>query len=188
MKNPGSRTGGKDRARTMAERRTRSHQTPVTHGPAPSPDLTGCERCGLVFWRKTWRRSRRRTTHALLSGAAWGLCPACRQADAGQAFGRVLLMGELPAAQQDELVRRVRNVCARAAFTQPQRRLLEMRSMNGGLEVLTTSQKLAHRIAHEIEKAFGGHVSYEWSDRDRRLLARWDARPPRPAARRRGAR
>ena len=188
MKNAGDRTGGKDRARTMAERRTRSHQTPVSHGPASSPDLTCCERCGLVFWRKTWRRSRRRTTHALLSGAAWGLCPACRQADTGQAFGRVLLMGELSAAQREELVRRVRNVCRRAAFTQPQRRLLDTRSVNGGLEVLTTSQKLAHRVAHEIQKAFGGHVTYAWSDRDGRLLARWEAGSPSPAARRRRTR
>jgi NMD protein affecting ribosome stability and mRNA decay len=175
MKDAGDRTGGKDRARTMAERRTRSHQTPVSRRPAPPSDLTCCERCGLVFWRKTWRRSRRRTTHALLAGAAWGLCPACRQADSGQAFGRVLVLGDLTVTQREELRRRVANVCRRAAYTQPQRRLLDLRGVDGGLEVRTTSQKLAHRIAHEIEKAFGGRVSYEWSDRDGRLLARWEA-------------
>ncbi len=68
-----------------------------------------------------------------------------------------------------------RRTCERAAFTQPQRRLLDVRRVAGGLEVLTTSQKLAHRIAHEVEKAFGGRVSYAWSDRDGRLLARWEA-------------
>jgi hypothetical protein len=99
---------------------------------------------------------------------------------AGPAFGRVLLLGDLTAAQQQELRRRVTNVCQRAAFTQPQRRLIDMRNVAGGLEVLTTSQKLAHRIAHEVEKAFGGRVSYEWSDRDGRLLARWEAGPAAP--------
>lgn len=34
------------------------------------------------------------------------------------------------------------------------------------LEMLTTSQKFAHRIAHELKKAFGGKTSYAWSDRD----------------------
>lgn len=185
MKDAGDRIGGKDRARTLAERRTRSHQAPVSHRPVSAPDLTCCERCGLVFWRKTWRRSRRRTTHALLSGTRWGLCPACRQADSGQAFGRVLLLGNLTAERREELRRRVRNVCERAAFTQPERRLLDMRRVAGGLEVLTTSQKLAHRIAREIEKAFGGHVSYAWSDTDGRLLARWEAISAAPGKHRR---
>jgi hypothetical protein len=177
MKDGGDRIGGKDRARVLAERRTRSHQAPVSHAPVAPRALTCCERCGEVFARKTWRRSRRRTTHALLRGARWGLCPACRQADAGQAFGRVLMLGDIDAAREVELRRRIRNVCARAKFTQPQRRLLAVRGVDGGLEVLTTSQKLAHRIAHEIHKAFGGRVSYAWSDGDGRLFARWEAAP-----------
>jgi len=32
------------------------------------------------------------------------------------------------------------------------------------LEVLTNSQKLAHRIARMIEKAFGGCAHFSWSD------------------------
>jgi hypothetical protein len=43
------------------------------------------------------------------------------------------------------------------------------------LEVLTTSQKLAHRIVHELKKAFGGRTSYVWAD-DRTLLASWQPR------------
>jgi hypothetical protein len=30
--------------------------------------------------------------------------------------------------------------------------------------VLTTSQKLAHRIAHELKNVFGGRTAYNWSD------------------------
>jgi hypothetical protein len=41
------------------------------------------------------------------------------------------------------------------------------------LEVLTTSQKLAHRVGRELQKAFGGSVSYAWSDRGGELLAVW---------------
>lgn len=180
MKDPGDRTGRKDRARELAERRTRSHRTPVSRQPAPSPDLTRCERCGLVFWHKTWRRSRRRAAQALLSGARAGTCPACRQAQTEQALGRVLLMAELDAPQQRELQRRIDNVCRRAAFTQPERRLLGVRRVAQGLEVLTTSQELAHRVAKEVEKAFGGRVSYDWSDSDGRLLARWHPKTAAP--------
>jgi hypothetical protein len=41
----------------------------------------------------------------------------------------------------------------------PQHRVLEIREADGGIEVCTTSQKVAHRIAHE-PKAFGGHARY----------------------------
>jgi 16S rRNA U516 pseudouridylate synthase RsuA-like enzyme len=42
-----------------------------------------------------------------------------------------------------------------------------------GLEVLTTSQKLAHRIVHELRKVFRGRATYAWSDRDGSLYATW---------------
>ena len=67
---------------------------------------------------------------------------------------------------------RARNVAARAAYTQPERRILSFRTRTG-LEVPTTSQKLAHRIARELEKAFHGRASLSWSDRDGRLTATW---------------
>jgi NMD protein affecting ribosome stability and mRNA decay len=175
MKNPGARTGRKDRARELAERRTRSHQTPVSRAPAPPADLARCARCGVVFRRKTWRRSRRRTKDALSRGRQLVVCPACHQAETGEALGRVLLLGEIAPTQEQELRRRVRNVCTRAAFTQPERRMLALRRVEGGLEVLTTSQELAHRIAREVTKAFGGHASYAWSHSDGRLLARWES-------------
>jgi hypothetical protein len=39
--------------------------------------------------------------------------------------------------------------------------------------VLTTSQKLAHRIARELQKAFGGRARYTWSDQNGSLTAIW---------------
>ena len=48
------------------------------------------------------------------------------------------------------------------------------------LEVLTTSQKLAHRIVHELKKLLGGKATYAWSD-DGSLFA--TLRPARSARR-----
>jgi hypothetical protein len=101
-------------------------------------------------------------------------------ARAGHVMGRVRLEGTYVAAHAAELRRRVDNVAARAAYTQPDRRVLDVLARGRALEVLTTSQELAHRIAHEIEKAFRGKATYRWSDADGRLLATWrrDERPP----------
>jgi len=58
--------------------------------------------------------------------------------------------------------------------TQPERRIVSIETANEGsaLEVLTTSQKLTHRLAHEVKKLLRGRVSYSWSD-DGTLFATW---------------
>ena len=62
----------------------------------------------------------------------------------------------------------------RARFTQPERRLVSAERHGSVLEVLTTSQKLAHRIVHELKKAFRGRARYAWSAADGSLLATWE--------------
>jgi hypothetical protein len=69
---------------------------------------------------------------------------------------------------------RIRNVAARARFTQPQRRVVSAERRGAVLQVLTTSQKLAHRIVHELRKAFRGRAQYAWSPTDGSLLATWE--------------
>jgi hypothetical protein len=49
------------------------------------------------------------------------------------------------------------------------------------LEVLATSQKLAHRVAPEVEKAMGGKTTHKWSDHDGSLFATWQSKPTRQA-------
>jgi hypothetical protein len=91
----------------------------------------------------------------------------------GRGYGLVMVEGSYVARHADELLRRIRNVAARAAFTQPERRVVDIVPRGSTLKVRTTSQKLAHRLARELAKAFHGTVSYHWSDRDGRLLAVW---------------
>jgi hypothetical protein len=85
-----------------------------------------------------------------------------------------VLRGSYVARHLDGILRRIRNVAARARFTQPERRIVSIRHEGEALHVRTTSQKLAHRIARELRKAFGGHASYAWSDREGRLDAVWE--------------
>jgi NMD protein affecting ribosome stability and mRNA decay len=180
MKNPGTHLGHKEQARQRAEQRTRSHQTPANGGPNAPSDMTTCDKCGAVYSRKTWRRSAARSLRAMTAGAAWGRCPACRRLRPETAVGTVVLTGASVSRLEPELRRRIAHVAERAAFTQPERKLIGLRRLPDGLEALTTSQELAHRIAREVEKAFGGRTTYSWSDRDGHLLARWDADEPGP--------
>lgn len=166
--------GGKDLIRALVHRGSRSDRSPaVAHKAPTAPDPTVCVRCRAVFTRKTWRRSARRLRDAMRRDAPGGVCPACAQAARGPVLGRLLVTGAYVEGHADEIRRRVANVAARAAFTQPERRVLAVVRHDGSLEILTTSQKLAHRLARELQKAFRGAVSYAWSDRDGELLAVW---------------
>ena len=149
------------------------HSPDVARKTRPPANRTICVGCGAVYVRKTWRQSEKRLLEAAGNSARLGLCPACRQTTSGPAIGRVRLEGSYVARHETEILRRIENVAARAAYTQPERRILDVIGSGSPLEVLTTSQKLAHRIARELVKAFRGTVSYQWSDDDGRLAATW---------------
>jgi hypothetical protein len=107
-----------------------------------------------------------------LARAHWTICPGCRQASQEIGFGRILIRGAYAAANEALIRRRIANVAARAGFTQPERRITSIERQGDVLEVLTTSQKLAHRIVHELKKLFRGRATYAWSD-DGTLFATW---------------
>ena len=132
-----------------------------------------CRRCGSVFVRRTWRANRP-LTHDLLGRTSWTVCPACREVGRAEGYGRVVIRGAYAAAHEEAIRQRIRNVADRARFTQPERRLVSAERHGSVLEVLTTSQKLAHRIVHELKKAFRGRGRYAWSTTDGSLLATWE--------------
>jgi hypothetical protein len=131
-----------------------------------------CERCGAVFLRRLWRRDRK-VTGALLEHARWVRCPACVQVAEQTGFGRVVIRGAYALANEAVIRRRIANVASRAARTQPERRISTIDRHDDLIEVITTSQKLAHRIVRELVKLFRGRAAYTWSD-DRTLFATWE--------------
>ncbi|MGH7813526.1 MAG: hypothetical protein ACREQI_05935 [Candidatus Binataceae bacterium] len=170
---------GKSMMRALNRRGTRGDKTPTVAQKIPAPEEPAvCDRCGAVYTRKTWRQNHRITAD-FLKTVNWSVCPACKQVRSAEYYGRVVLRGlaDAPAGQRTAIRARIENVAARAGYTQPERRLVSISAGGGDVEVLTTSQKLAHRIAHEIVKAFGGHATYAWSDGDGSLFATWRPRP-----------
>jgi hypothetical protein len=165
-------SSGKGLTRSMDRRGSRSDMSPPVTRRAQFRDPSICDRCGAVYSAKTWRRGRNLSAE-LADRATWVHCPGCTQAESGEYHGRVLI--ELPegaAASASDISHRIKNVESRAGYTQPERRVLSSSWKGNELEVLTTSQKLAHRIAREVAKAFGGKPRFSWDDEDGTLLAR----------------
>lgn len=168
---------GRGRVREVDKRVTRDRKV-VIDAPHPHAyrDPTICEGCGAMYTQKVWR-ARQSDRWVPVDSADRDLCPACQRFRSKQARGRVVLKGDTALAHDEELRRRLSNVERRARHTQPERRIVSIERRPDGLEVLTTSQQLAHRIAREIEKLRGGHVVYRWSSRDGGLLAIWREDP-----------
>jgi len=106
------------------------------------------------------------------------VCPACEQQAQQVYLGRLLIDLGRGFPEEAALRRRIANVAATAGRTQPARRLVSVERRGPILEVLTTSEKLAHRITAELAKTWRGTATYTWSD-DGSLFARW--RPGRSA-------
>jgi len=166
---------GRAKIRATVRRGSRSDRAPLVVSKLPAPaEPTLCGRCGAVFAHKVWRRPRALTLR-LWMRAARSKCPACQQVARGQYFGRIVITG-LEASDEGPVRRRIKNVADRARFTQPERQIVSITRDDGTLEVKTTSQKLAHRIVHELAKAFGGRPRLAWSKGDGRLFATWAPR------------
>lgn len=157
----------------------------VVHKTAQPKEPTVCARCGAVFLHKTWRHNHKMTDE-LLERRLWGFCPACDEVSEQEGQGWLIIRGTGLAANRVLIRRRIENVARRAMATQPERRIVSIDTIvskdEKALEVLTTSQKLTHRIAHELKKLFGGRTSYNWSD-DGTLFATWELAKRRPKAR-----
>ncbi|HET9950283.1 MAG TPA: hypothetical protein VFS09_00675 [Candidatus Eisenbacteria bacterium] len=133
---------------------------------------TMCERCGSIYRAKRWQ-SAAPDVKRWPVGLAWTVCPACRQADDQEYFGRILLRIDENGPDEETVRRRMQNIAERAQWTQSQRRILSVERVGSELEVLTTSQKLAHRIVRSLRSAFGGSATYGWSEHDGELRATW---------------
>ena len=156
--------------RSMNRRGSRSDKSPLVTQKLKFSDPSLCDRCGALYSEKVWRYGHRRAASKVMGKARWVVCPGCAQAASGEYHGRVLIE-VTDGADRQNIVRRITNVERRARVTQPERRIVSTKWNDKTLEILTTSQKLAHRIVHEVRKAFGGRARFSWSNDDGSLLA-----------------
>ncbi len=132
----------------------------------PNPDGAVCAECGAVYKSKRWALPGKGASVSLKARAsipAVVTCPACQKARDKYPGGVVTLRGHFLDGHRDEILNLVRNEEARARGYNPLERIIEIKSRAGGIEVTTTTEKLAQRIGREVKKAYGGTLGYTWS-------------------------
>ena len=135
-----------------------------------------CKECGAVYANRRWTaaRSTSTSTNERLRPAQITLCPACKQQRTGEPRGFVLLDGDFFSAHGEEIEQLLRNEAKRAAADNPLARTMEFTRGDGHkLTVSTTTEHLAQRLGHAVEKAFGGSVHYDFSHENKLARVTW---------------
>ena len=133
-----------------------------------------CSDCGAVYVRRRWTKSGSVIKDNKPVPAHITVCPACKQIREGEPRGFVLLDGAFVRLHEQEIENLLRNEVERASEDNPLARILEwQRGNKHQLTVTTTTEHLAQRLGHTLEKAFGGNVQYDFSHENKLARVSW---------------
>ncbi len=139
-----------------------------------------CQSCGAVYAERRWtgpkpaETAREDHKHRHFRPAHLVVCPACQQLRAGVPGGYVYLDGAFLAAHREEIEQLLRNEAERAAGDNPLARVMAWNQGAGQqLMVATTTEHLAQRLGHALEKAFSGQVRYDFSHENKLARVWW---------------
>jgi len=147
------------------------------HTPRSIPEPAVCEICGDVYFNRRWSKPSQETRGgkgAQFRVASKVTCPACVRRRCGVASGFVYLKGKFFAPHQNEIKRLLKNEAERAAEDNPTARIMDWQNgENGELIITTTTEHLAQRLGHALNKAYRGKVRYGFSHRNKLTRVWW---------------
>lgn len=136
-----------------------------------------CGDCGAVYVNRRWTAAASFSENKKRKDerpARTTVCPACKQKRAGEPRGFVFLDGAFFVEHRKEIKQLLRNEAERAAEDNPLARILEWKEGEGHqLTVSTTTEHLAQRLGHTLEKAFDGSVDYDFSHENKIARVSW---------------
>jgi hypothetical protein len=136
-----------------------------------------CQDCGAVYANRRWTTADSGSgneEHKHWAPAHLTVCPACLQQRTGEPRGFVHLDGAFFVTHHQEIEQLLRNEAERAAVDNPLARIMESKPGDGHqLTVTTTTEHLAQRLGHALEKAFGGSTDYDFSHENKLARVNW---------------
>lgn len=143
---------------------------------APSEPAV-CGGCGALYVNRRWAAANSKI--GTKQQKEWRppratTCPACRQSRTGEPRGFVYLDGNFLSEHYQEIENLMRNEAARAAEVNPLARILDWKKgRRHKIIVTTTTEHLAQRLGHALEKAFAGDVHYDFSHENKLARVSW---------------
>ena len=146
-------------------------------GERAFPEPAVCEVCGNTYADRRWSRpgtAVESEKHPHFRPPETVVCPACEAEKSGIASGYVHLDGAFLGEHLDEVQRLLNNEADRAAEDNPLCRIMGVeKDKDGKMTVKTTTEHLAQRLGHALEKAFSGEVRYDFSHENKLAHVWW---------------
>jgi len=119
--------------------------------------LIVCSSCRAMYFKKSWHASaaqflKQKKTRPHITFA---LCPACEMIKNGEYEG-LITINDAPRSTTKDITGLIVNFCTQAQKKDPMDRLISVKKMKAGIEVKTTENQLAHKLARHIARSFKG--------------------------------
>ena len=147
------------------------------HRPPRAPaEPAICAACGAVYVKRRW--SQAPSARVLAGHAAEPLavriCVACRRRRTGVPHGFLHVDGGFFPEHRSDLEHLLRNEAERARDDNPLSQIVDWRHFpDGSLMVATSTEHLAQRLGHALEKAYDGKVHYGFSHENKMAHVWW---------------
>jgi hypothetical protein len=142
------------------------------------PEPAVCEVCGDVYADRRWSKpddERQQKKHKHFRAPNLIVCPACQRQRSGVPSGFLYLQGSFLALHQDDIKRLLKNEAERVAEDNPLARIMDYQTdTDGRLTITTTTEHLARRLGHALNKAFRGNIRYGHSQRNKLARVWWE--------------
>ena len=132
-----------------------------------------CRICGSIYSGRRWKAQDALDRHDLLKPKSKTICPACKQAGEGIVGGYVHIDGAFLSLHRSEITHLVSNEVRRAAEDNPLSKILSWSDEPESVDIETTTEHLAQRLGHALEKAFDGKTTYKFSHENKVARVNW---------------
>jgi len=142
-----------------------------------SSEPAKCSGCGAVYVDRRWSPAGVHTKagkHKHWQPQTVTLCPACKEKQSGVPAGFVYVSGDFLSSHRQEIELLLAKEAERSAVDNPLAQIIELKTDESeGLVASTTTEHLAQRLGHALEKAFKGEVRYDFSHENKLARVYW---------------
>lgn len=135
-----------------------------------------CSSCGATYVKRRWSKGNGEAQSAAVKyfrPPNMVICPACKQKKTSVPRGFVTIEGPFFVSHREEFQRLLQNEAARAAEDNPLAQIMDWDLSDAKFTVTTTTEHLAQRLGHVLEKAFGGKTNYDFSHENKLARVHW---------------
>ena len=142
--------------------------------PRAAREPAVCPGCGAVYAKRRWSHAPAARLQAAGVPVAVRMCEACQRRRTGVPHGYLHIDGGFFPGHRADIEHLLHNEAERAREDNPLSQIVDWRDLDGGcLLVGTSTEHLAQRLGHALEKAYDGKVYYGFSHENKMAHIWW---------------